>query len=388
MATLLSVSDTLKAAEPNYLDVINTVHKDINKSINQPVIIAVVDDGVQINRPEISRYLWNNPGEKKLNHRDDDFNEEIDDFYGWDISDHDRDVNPPAHRLDEFYHGTHLTSIMVRIVDRVLGDSGPDYVSIMPVKVLSDGAQLTSIRDGYKGIDYAVDMGADIILCAWSGGIPSDFDKSIIQKAKKNNVLIIAAAGNFREEKGLYPAIDDSVLAVSAIDNKGNKLPAANFGSFVDIAAPGEDIAGFDTTNWDADREMNGTSPASAMVAATAAMIKALHPEYTTDQVKACLLNSTSSHIKLAPDHTMRLGSGVLNVDQALSGLTLLPDQLKTDVERSRGYLFFSAAAPASSLLESRAEQKGIYFSLPGIQEEALSGLFTFTSDLDQKGVE
>lgn len=68
---------------------------------------------------------------------------------------------------------------------------------IIPIKVLSDRARNTYLADGYKGIRYACEMGADIICCAWSGGSPTEEDKAIINKAIQNGTIIVASAGNF-----------------------------------------------------------------------------------------------------------------------------------------------------------------------------------------------
>jgi len=149
-----------------YLEAIRTPKIEPAKKRNDPVIVAVVDDGMRITHQDLADFVWSNPNEKPNNLIDDDGNGYVDDVHGWDVSDEDNDVSAPDDRPD-FYHGTHIASIVTQIAKAAYGDSASDYIRIMPVKSLSDSAQYTYIKEGYQGIRYAIDAGADIIICAW-----------------------------------------------------------------------------------------------------------------------------------------------------------------------------------------------------------------------------
>ena len=89
-----------------------------------------------------------------------------DDFLGWDISDHDNDVSVAQVNKNFHYHGTYISSIITNVAKRHYGESASQRIKIMPVMVLSDYATKTYIKDGYKGIKYAIENGADIICVA------------------------------------------------------------------------------------------------------------------------------------------------------------------------------------------------------------------------------
>lgn len=90
----------------------------------------------------------------------------MDDTQGWDVSDSDNSVIPPQNRFQEFYHGTHLAGIVAQVVQSAYGDSSSNFIRIMPVKCLADRAATTYLKDGYKGIEYAIQTGSDMIICA------------------------------------------------------------------------------------------------------------------------------------------------------------------------------------------------------------------------------
>lgn len=83
------------------------------RSTNRKVIkVAVVDDGFRLSHQAIKSFIFTNPKEIIGNKIDDDGNGYVDDVHGWDVSDHDNNVNPPATRLKDFYHGTYIASII------------------------------------------------------------------------------------------------------------------------------------------------------------------------------------------------------------------------------------------------------------------------------------
>ena len=209
-----------------------------------PIIVAIVDDAFRLSHNELKGFIYKNPEEIPGNQLDDDGNNYVDDVSGWDISDKDNDVSVPEGRDKDFYHGTYISSIITRIALLHYGKEASNYIKIMPVKVLSNQAGSTYVKDGYKGIEYAMENGADIICVAWSGGNPGDEDLNIIHEANNRGILIIGSVGNFNEENIQNPALAPEVLAVTGVNMKMQKEETSNYGMQVDIAAPAEYVKG------------------------------------------------------------------------------------------------------------------------------------------------
>lgn len=310
------------------------------ETLPNPVVIAIVDDGVRISHQDLEELIWTNPKETAGNRIDDDGNGFVDDMQGWDVSDHDRVAEPPDSRLTEFYHGTHLAGIVAQLVRRTYSAPASDLIRIMPVKALSDGADRPYIKDGYKGIEYAVRAGADIVLCAWGVGQISPEQEEILQEAHKRGVVIVASAGNFPEGRDQYPAAYDSVIGVAALDSEDRKTAKSNFGAFVNLSAPGAKILSTSVNSDTAYEERDGTSQAAAIVAGAAAIVKLQHPSYSNEQVTACLKESATNIEDLNPRYNAKLGAGKLNVraavECALFDLQTTPQRVLT---KPQGYL-------------------------------------------------
>jgi len=306
------------------------------------VIIAIVDDGVRVTHEGLRDFIWINPKEV-INNIDDDGNGLIDDINGWDMSDNDNDVMPPEFRLKDFKHGTELAGIIVNIVRHIYGKNATDYIQILPVKTLTDNANSNYLDSAFQGIDYAIDAGADIILTAWGVNRIRKVEKDILKKAHKNNILIIASAGNFPEEKIQYPAGHETVLSVAAIDNENKKLSRSNFGNFIDLSAIGSNIPSTSVYTDTAYSNTYGTSSSAAIVATAAAIIKLNHPKYTNSQIKACLISSTDS-LSLDELYQGKMGAGKLNIESAIKCEIFSKSHTETiELSKAQGYLYFNS---------------------------------------------
>lgn len=154
------------STQPWHLSAVNLPAKMGIQKNGNPIVVAIVDDGMRGTHESIQPFLWRNPGEVPFNGVDDDENGFVDDVAGWDVSDDDPNTTPPPTRLEEFYHGTHLAGVVAQMANRVLAEEAHNYIKILPVKSISDYSQRSYLKEGYKGIEYAVSVGADIILCA------------------------------------------------------------------------------------------------------------------------------------------------------------------------------------------------------------------------------
>lgn len=112
---------------------------------------------------------------------------------------------------------------------------------VMPVIVIDEDGRISG-ENLSLGIIYAVDNNADIINLSSGSRIENDLVKAAIEYAEIHGVIVISAVGDYQEEKVLFPAKYDSVIAVQAQSKLGIKYLEASWGDDVDILIPGEFI--------------------------------------------------------------------------------------------------------------------------------------------------
>jgi hypothetical protein len=367
-----------------FLKNIHTPTKIKPVTTGETIIIAVVDDGVRITHKDLREFIWNNPKEIPRNNIDDDGNGYVDDIHGWDVADHNNNVVPPQKRLEVFYHGTHLAGIVANIARLAYGDLATDVIRIMPVKSLSDRADKTYLKDGYRGIDYAIDAGADIIICAWGVGHISPDEARILQKAHDRGILIVASAGNFPEQREQYPAAHETVLAVTALDRKNKKVERANYGAFVDLAAPGMQISSTSAVSDTGYEIREGTSQPAAMVATAGALVKLQHPSHSMADVEACLKSSAGTIDTVRPEYSAKLGAGILNIEAAVAcNLFSEPTRKKNQLVNYRGYVHFTSPQEKSAtwIIKPQGIFKGLRFKTLSIEGDVGQSKINFYSN-------
>jgi subtilisin family serine protease len=210
------------------------------------VVIAILDTGVDTSHPDLMTQIWHNPGEIPGNGLDDDGNGLIDDVKGWDFGVGDNDVDPEyttdPSGVDVGFHGTFCAGLAAAATNNDEGIAGAGWnCRIMPVKVSHPDSGITS--EAIAGaFTYAVDEGASIISMSFGGpgdpGVP-EFFQALADMATDAGVLCVAAAGNDGDSVRVYPAACDHVLAVGATDFSNARASFSNWGSWVDVAAPG-----------------------------------------------------------------------------------------------------------------------------------------------------
>jgi len=181
-----------------------------------------------------STSFWTNADEVPGDGLDNDGNGLVDDVAGWDF------VNFDAHPNDDRGHGTHVAGTVAQSTNNNLGVAGVGFgVTVMPVKVL-DAAGTGTDQWVANGIYYAVNNGADIINLSLGSPDPSAVLEAAVAYAYSNGVVVFAAAGNEDVSSCDYPAAyDDYVIAVGATQYDESKAPYSNYGSSLDIVAPG-----------------------------------------------------------------------------------------------------------------------------------------------------
>jgi type VII secretion-associated serine protease mycosin len=207
------------------------------------------------------------------------------------------DTQPNA-RFDCVGHGTGVASIIAATGAPGIGFTGlAPGVEIVPLRVseqivVDDGqsrGNAVSPAGLAQAIDVAVASGAKVINMSIYFFAGSDVIRAAIERARRNDVVIIAAVGNAHKNEGgpdavTYPAAYDGVVGVGSIDENGARVAESQVGPFVDLVAPGANITL--AANRSGDHWIgSGTSFAAPHVAAAAALVRSRWPNLTAEQV-------------------------------------------------------------------------------------------------------
>lgn len=283
---------------------------------DQETVVAVIDEGVDINHPDLRENIWVNPDEVPGNGIDDDKNGYEDDVNGWDFYNKDATVYDSG---DGDKHGTHVAGTIAARGDNGVGVVGVSWrASIMPLKFLGPEGGLTS--DAVKAIDYAVREGAMISNNSW-GGSGSQTLRDAISRADDAGHLFVAAAGNEgvnNDNIPSYPANYDlpNIVSVAASSNRDALASFSNFGTKnVDLGAPGVGI--LSTLPGNNYGSYSGTSMAAPHVAGVAALLESRSPDMGDAQLKSRILGSVDKKSGLAGKVAT---GGRLNAARALLG--------------------------------------------------------------------
>ncbi|WP_329373565.1 S8 family serine peptidase [Streptomyces sp. NBC_01483] len=173
---------------------------------------------------------------------------------------------------------------------------------IVPYRIqlegLKSGAEKDKTPKAWEALRAAADTDAKIISMSF-GGMTTAEDKAAVNYAASKGKLLIAAVGNNAGEgKSGYidlPAAYPYVIGVSSIDSLGTVSKFSSYGNYVDLSAPGEGIPGWcDAKFRSYCNNRNGTSPATALTSASAALIWSAHPNWTANQVTRSLIDTAS----------------------------------------------------------------------------------------------
>lgn len=334
VATSLSEDPSVEFAEPNFIagitgrpvalpnqlepnDPFYSQHQWNLPAIQMPaawdittgegVIVAIIDTGVAFDAPDLA-------GTNRLT--------------GYDF------VNNDADPTDDNGHGTHVAGTVAQTTNNGIGVAGVAYdATIMPIKALGASGN-GSYADIIKAIIYAVDQGADVINMSLAGRTGTQALEDAVQYAYDHGVVVVAATGNDGQSAVYYPAgYDQYVIAVGAVRVDNTLTDYSNFGSALDLVAPGGDV-GIDQNNDGfgdgvlqqtfkssgsgfSYRFFEGTSMASPHVAGVAALLISRERNALPDQIENYL---TSSARSLGPAN--QYGAGLVQAADALALVT------------------------------------------------------------------
>lgn len=205
---------------------------------------------------------------------------------------------------DNYGHGTHVAGIVAATANNGIGVAGVcPGCTILAGKILSDTGAGSSSGLA-NGINWAVKNGAQVINMSLAVGASATLETAV-NNAWNAGVVLVAAAGNGGNTSMNYPAAYPNVIAVGATDNKDNKASFSTYGTWVDVAAPGVSVySTFPNHRFTLAREYNrsqgydigsGTSMASPIVAAVAALARSANPGGTNSDIRAKVESTTDS---------------------------------------------------------------------------------------------
>lgn len=254
-----------------------------NTTFGSPsVTVAVIDTGVLTTHPDLAGNIWQNPGEIAGNGVDDDANGYIDDKNGFDFAYNDAIPN------DVHGHGTSCAGIVAAVQDNALGVTGvAPHCKVMALKACTDAGYFYDSFTAPAYL-YAADNGAKVLSMSYFSDRVSQIERDAMDYAVAKGVLPVAAAGNAASVFPFYPGAYENVLSVAAIDGNLNKAGFSNYGSWVDVSAPGTGLR--TTTNAPGYTDgFGGTSGACPHVAGIAALCFSVKPTATNQEVREAI---------------------------------------------------------------------------------------------------
>ena len=231
---------------------------------------------------------------------------------GWDFV-----ADREGGQSDQNGHGTHVAGIVAATAGNAIGASGlAPAAKILPVRAL-DSAGQGYWSDIASGIIYAVNQGAGVINLSLGGHADDPNLKAAVDYATSNGRTVVAAVGNDGSGALTYPAAYPGVIGVSATNQSDGIASFSNFGSAVDVAAPGVGIL---STVPGGYASMSGTSMAAPFVSASAALIRSAAVSHGLGAVNVeAALKSTAIDLG-APGRDVYSGSGRVNPRDAMCG--------------------------------------------------------------------
>ncbi len=202
-------------------------------------------------------------------------------------------------------HGTHVSGIAAAKIDNNKGITGiAGNADICVLQVYKSGGM--SLNAGINAIYYATDNNIKIINMSFGSYTPSQERLIAINYAWENGVFLCGGAGNDSKNDCVYPAKREHVMGVGATTSSDSRWSKSNYGSAVDIYAPGSNVL---TTEEDGSYATHsGTSDATPHIAGLAALIWEANPDYTNQDVWDAIINGADT-ITIDKGKVLRMNS-------------------------------------------------------------------------------
>ncbi|APF18504.1 peptidase S8 and S53 subtilisin kexin sedolisin [Caldithrix abyssi DSM 13497] len=334
---------------------------------NTSIIVAVMDTGVEwwhpdlagaladrTNRNTIHGNIWINTAELADTNStvDEDGNGYADDWVGWDFvtgnpnlldlgDDYDQEDNDPS---DHEGHGTHCAGNVGAINNNALGVCSAAGGWGEDAQGAGNGVKVMPLRIGWKDFPsgrvsmdfaaqafiYAAENGAHIASCSWGSSETTALKDAIntflygttSPTASDPQIrLIFVAAGNDGNESQAYLNSRDDCISVAATNANDGAPSWTNYGTWIDISAPGENILSTSLNGGYAS--LDGTSMATPIAASVAALIWSYQPSLTATEVENYLYQGAENiDANLPATHIGKMGAGRVSAWNSLSLIT------------------------------------------------------------------
>ncbi len=279
-------------------------------STTQPITVAVIDTGVDLDHPDISANL----------------------VPGFDVvlsNTLPQDQSPDSHgSMVAGIIAAEINNDVVNHVARgVAGLGGGDAMSgtpglrLMPVRVSWDESDYCA--QSAQAIDYARLHGARVINLSYGGALSGTLEYEAIQRAYAAGIALVAGAGNDNSAAPFYPAAygagvnDRLVIAVAGVYASGLKADASNYGAWVDISAPFRNIRSLTRDGGYASG--SGTSFSAPFVSGLIGVLMS-NFGWSRDRAVSVVLASADNVDGANPSQYQGLlGAGRINADRASS---------------------------------------------------------------------
>ncbi len=255
------------------------------------LIVAVLDTGISQTHPEFSGRL----------------------VFPYDFVNNDSD---PA---DDEGHGTHVAGIIAAAMNNNQGNTGiSPSVKIMPLKVLDQTGYGSWVKVA-DGLIYATDHGAKVVNMSLGSTGTSYLMTDAVSYAYGHGVVMVASSGNNGMNQNFYPAYYNEVIAVGATDYYDTWWTLSNYGSYIEVTAPGDTVWSTWWRSYDPNtyQYLSGTSMAAPHVAGLAALIISAHPTFSVDDVRAIIRQTAVD--KGAAGFDIYYGHGRIDAGAALA---------------------------------------------------------------------
>jgi subtilisin family serine protease len=249
------------------------------------IIVAVTDDAFRMNHPDlVNKYINPYDAVSQTN-------------------------NPAPCGSNNGNHGTHVAGTVGAQTNNGTGVASIGFnVRLMPIKIGNCNNQLTH---GFEGITYAANNGAHVVNMSWGGGGFSNYGQNVCNYAWNQGTILVAAAGNNNQSTVFYPAGYNNVIAVASTTPTDAKSSFSQFGTWINISAPGSNIRStYATSDYSS---ISGTSMASPHVAGLLGLMRSAAPSATNNALINCLYSGADNINAANPNFIGQLGVGRIN---------------------------------------------------------------------------
>lgn len=313
------------------------------------IIVADLDNGIWAQHPDLQNTI----------------------VHQFDIADNDNNVTPPVQSY-VWSHGTHTAGLIAAENNNGIGISSiGNGISLMAIKIQEDNTE--DMSSGVQAIVYAADNGAKIISMSWGaendGTSAMQTMENAVNYAWNQGCVLLASAGNngdgsmnamggMTTNALIYPAAFQNVIAVGSCDSDDRKSTFSQYGTWVDILAPGGGYvnSGYDmsgtaigqftvlSTTYSIATDINvsfsdfsqegggasyygitgnydimpGTSMACPIAAGLCGLIWSVNPSFTNAQVRNILESTCDNVDALNPQFIDSIGNGRINAHLAI----------------------------------------------------------------------